>query len=339
MHFQSKTLPQFHNQTGGRKKKPDVMVQRHRPLLLRIHGVCRHPPHVAMAKLNDMAVPGQRFVIASPRDVEDYVANTPPEGVPHVVVLANFFLACQLYPNMVQEAVHLVFDAAHVVYGLTSSFLDVTVTPQGDGSVTEPILVKSADNWHLVYGQEPFATRCCNYDYVLALVNNVCVGSLLNPFMTELYYLSKPGQTLVKDLIVRALVEQVPEKALPYIRQQLESLDASAYNLSPHRIRRIMDILQSPKHHTLDALGELRQYIVPTEKRPATPFGEAPFDRIAEKWDVDSYELRYLARVYEALLKNAQTTVLEDRYFSHRDQITSEGTRARPELTVNIKTT
>jgi hypothetical protein len=79
--------------------------------------------------------------------------------------------------------------------------------------------------------------------------------------------------------------------------------------------------------------------IVPTEKRPATPFGEAPFDRIAEKWDVDSYELRYLARVYEALLKNAQTTVLEDRYFSHRDQITSEGTRARPELTVNIKTT
>ncbi len=339
MHFQSKTLPQYHNPTGGRKKKPEVMVPRHAPLMLRIHGVCRHPPHVAMAKLNDMAVPGQRFLIASPRDVAHYIDNTPEEGVPHVVILANFFLACQLYPFMVEEAVHLVFDAAHVVYGMTSSYLDVEVKAQGDGSTTEPILVKAADNWHKVRGRDPFPTRCCNYDYVLALVNNVCVGSLLNPFMTELYYLTKPGQTIVKDLIVRALVEQVPDKALPFIRQQLESLDASAYNLSPHRIRRIMDILHSPKHRTLDALGELRHYIVPTDKRPATPFGEAPFDRIAEKWDVDGYELRYLARVYESLLKNAQTTVLEDRYFSHRDHITAEGTRSRPELTVNIKNT
>jgi hypothetical protein len=84
MHFQSKTLPQYHNPTGGRKKKPEVMVPRHAPLMLRIHGVCRHPPHVAMAKLNDMAVPGQRFLIASPRDVTHYIDNTPEEGVPHV---------------------------------------------------------------------------------------------------------------------------------------------------------------------------------------------------------------------------------------------------------------
>lgn len=338
MHFQSQTLPQLHNTTGNRRKKPDVMVPRNDqpPLLLRIHGVCRHPPHVVLTRLNDLAVPGQRFVICSPRDVQDYIDNTPPEGVPHVVLLANFHLACQLYPFMVEEAVYLVFDVAHMVYGLTSSFLDVEVTAQGDGDLTEPILVKAADNWQRVFIREAFPTRCCNYDYVLALVNNVCKGSLLNQFMTEIYALTKQGQGIVKDLIVRAIVELPKDKALAAIRQQLDSLDAGSYNLTPYRVKRFMDILQSPKHRVLAALADVRKYIVPVGSRPATPFDHIPFDDIADKHEVDAYEICYLAKVYEALRKNAQTTVLEDRYFSHRDFITSEGSRARPELTVNI---
>lgn len=272
----------------------------------KVYALLFHAPHYAVQKLQSFLY---RF---------DVWEDGAPDLPNCVYLCRNAKIATRAW-QQTKLATLIVCDTLYEALTVCTVALDANIAPRNNKDHCA-LVATPADNWHL-FGQD-VPTQLRRVDVRQMFVREVTHNSIFNPLMSQIYRFSKDFQPKVKDVMIRAMMEN---RGREWALQELTALTKDI-----KRSQKLVNIVFPENgnyvglvYASVELLGWFKRYQARLKNGvdKTRAFAVLEWDDLSKKYDCDVYELRYIFKVYERLQEKGHSEAVEDSFFEHRQAL------------------